>query len=69
MYDTDFDSVTNNLRDSANGTFVTLDDLSQLTVTVLKVHLFACVVQHMFKASSFSDLTCNEGYLASMTAR
>ena len=26
-----YDSVTNNLRDSANGTFVTLDDLSQLT--------------------------------------
>ena len=31
MYDSDLDSVTNNLRDSANGTFVTLDDFSQLT--------------------------------------
>ena len=31
MYDSDYDSVTNNLRDSANGTFVTLDDLSPLT--------------------------------------
>ena len=28
---TDLDSVTNNLRDSANGTFVTLDDFSPLT--------------------------------------
>ena len=31
MSDYDDDSVTNNLRDSANGTFVTLDDSSQLT--------------------------------------
>ena len=31
MYSDDFDSVTNNLRDSANGTFVTLDDFSHLT--------------------------------------
>ena len=31
MYSDDFDSVTNNLRDSANGTFVTLDDVSHLT--------------------------------------
>ena len=29
--DSDFDSMTNNLRDSANGTFVTSDDSSQLT--------------------------------------
>ena len=26
MYSDNFDSVTNNLRDSANGTFVTSDD-------------------------------------------
>ena len=31
MYDSDFDSVTNNLRNSANGTFVTLDDFSHVT--------------------------------------
>ena len=31
MSDYDYDSVTNNLRDSANGTFVTLDDFSPLT--------------------------------------
>ena len=31
MYSDDFDSVTNNLRDSANGTFVTFDDFSHLT--------------------------------------
>ena len=31
MSDYDDDSVTNNLRDSANGTFVTLDDFSPLT--------------------------------------
>ena len=31
MYSDDFDSVTNNLRDSANGTFVNLDDFSHLT--------------------------------------
>ena len=31
MYSDDFDSVTNNLRDSANGTFVTLDDTFPLT--------------------------------------
>ena len=31
MYDSDYDSVTNDLRDIANGTFVTLDDFSQLT--------------------------------------
>ena len=31
MSDYDDDSVTNNLRDSANGTFVTLDDSSHLT--------------------------------------
>ena len=31
MSDYDYDSVTNNLRDSANGTFVTLDDFPQLT--------------------------------------
>ena len=31
MYDSDYDSVTNNLRDSANGTFVTLDDFSHFT--------------------------------------
>ena len=31
MSDYDYDSVTNNLRDSANGTFVSLDDFSLLT--------------------------------------
>ena len=31
MYSDNFDSVTNNLRDSANGTFVTLDDSSHFT--------------------------------------
>ena len=31
MSDYDDDSVTNNLRDSANGTFVSLDDFSPLT--------------------------------------
>ena len=31
MSDYDHDSVTNNLRDSANGTFVSLDDFSPLT--------------------------------------
>ena len=31
MSDYDDDSVTNNLRDSANGTFVTLDDSSHFT--------------------------------------
>ena len=31
MSDYDYDSVTNNLRDPANGTFVTLDDFSPLT--------------------------------------
>ena len=31
MSDYDYDSVTNNLRDSANGTFVTLDDFSPRT--------------------------------------
>ena len=31
MYSNDLDSVTNNLRDSANGTFVTFDDFSHLT--------------------------------------
>ena len=31
MYSDDFDSVTNNLRDSADGTFVTLEDFSHLT--------------------------------------
>ena len=31
MPDYDYDSVTNNLRDSANGTFVTLDDYIPLT--------------------------------------
>ena len=31
MSDYDDDSVTNNLRDSANGTFVTLDDYLPLT--------------------------------------
>ena len=31
MSDYDYDSATNNLRDSANGTFVTLDDFSPLT--------------------------------------
>ena len=31
MYDSDNDSVTNNLRDSANGTIVTLDDFSHFT--------------------------------------
>ena len=30
MSDYDYDSVTNNLRDSVNGTFVTLDDFSPL---------------------------------------
>ena len=32
MSDYDDDSVTNNLRDSANGTFVSLDDFSPLTL-------------------------------------
>ena len=31
MYDSDYDSVTNNLRDSANGTLVTFDDFSPNT--------------------------------------
>ena len=31
MYSNDFDSVTNNLRNSANGTFVTFDDFLQST--------------------------------------
>ena len=31
LYSNDFDSVTNNLRDSANGTSVTFDDFSHLT--------------------------------------
>ena len=31
MYSDNFDSVTNNLRDSANGTFVTSDDTFRLT--------------------------------------
>ena len=31
MYSNDFDSVTNNLRDSANGTFVTFDDVFRNT--------------------------------------
>ena len=35
MSDYDDDSVTNNLRDSANGTFVTLDDFSPLTGTIV----------------------------------
>ena len=35
MYDSDYDSVTNNLRDSVNGTFVTLDDFSHFTVREL----------------------------------
>ena len=38
MYDSDYDSVTNNLRDFANGTFVTLDDFSQLTGCGSKLH-------------------------------
>ena len=33
MSDYDDDSVTNNLRDSANGTFVTLEDYLPLTVS------------------------------------
>ena len=36
MYSNDFDSVTNNLRDSANGTFVTFDDVFRNTATVRK---------------------------------
>ena len=34
MSDYDYDSMTNNLRDSANGTFVTLDDSSHFTDSV-----------------------------------
>ena len=33
MHSDNFDSMTINLRDSANGTFVTSDDSSQLTVS------------------------------------
>ena len=34
MSDFDYDSMTNNLCDSVNGTFVTLDDSSHFTVFV-----------------------------------
>ena len=37
MYSDNFDSVTNNLRDSANGSFVTSDDTFPLTETRLVV--------------------------------
>ena len=37
MYDSDNDSVTNDLRDFANGTFVTLDDFSQLTASLMDI--------------------------------
>ena len=35
MYSDNFDSVTNNLRNSANGTFVTSDDIFPLTVNLI----------------------------------
>ena len=59
MSDYDYDSVTNNLRDSANGTFVTLDNFSPLTVSPIGIYyerldspcglsLLSRVTVHMF---------------------
>ena len=51
MYDSDYDSVTNNLRDSANGTFVTLDDFSPLTERGGKKLIWECYLGHEARVS------------------
>ena len=51
MSDYDYDSVTNNLRDSANGTFVTLDDFSLLTDTAST----ACPAQCPLRFTAFFE--------------
>ena len=51
MSDYDFDSVTNNLRDFANGTFVTLDDFSHFT----SWRLMSTLIEQQFSEQRFLE--------------
>ena len=58
MSDYDDDSVTNNLRDSANGTFVTLDDYLLLTFpedATFEEPELACMLENLQKGRKGSS--------------